>query len=355
MLHGDIQIQKLRPGEEKALFAFLDEVYASQPAKRLRALWNWQYKENPFVPSESYSTWVCWDGDRIVGQRPLMPFRLWVDGREMPAAWAVDFIIRPDYRGRGIGLRLMEAILQQESVFVAIDSSARALRIYEKLGCVRLPDVPRFIFLHKAGQLLQRWLPWSWLANLLTPLANQLLTIHYLAFRKSVINGFQIIELNRFDPLFDDLWQRSRLGGILLACRTKDFLIWRYAQAPGAESRIVVAQRGSRIVGYLVWRMLPDRRTLICDIWSENVAAEVFEALLRDVIQRSGALMSESIECYATHSALKRALVSCGFYARGGRSMVVHPALSGVRRGQLARPQDWYVTALDSDIDPMFR
>lgn len=85
------------------------------------------------------------------------------------------------------------------------------------------------------------------------------------------------------------------------------------------------------------------------------MSAEVLEALLRDVLQRSEALMSESIECYATHQTLKGALATCGFWARGSVSMVVHPALSGVRKERLAVAQDWYVTLLDGDIDPAFR
>jgi len=63
---------------------------------------------------------------------------------------------------------------------------------------------------------------------------------------------------------------------------------------------------------------------------------------------------SEFTMCYASHPAMKRALVLCGFITRGGRSMVVHPAASGLRREWLAQGDAWYVTALDSDADPIF-
>lgn len=349
-----LQIRQLRPGEEETLFAFLDEVYASLPAKRSRTLWRWQYEQNPFASPGSYTTWVCWHGDRIVGQRPLMPFRLCVDGEVVSAVWAPDFMIRPDYRGRGIGLRLVEAVLRQEPAFVAIDSSAGALRIYEKLGCVRLPDVQRFIFWQRTGLALQRRMP-AGMARLLAPLVDRLLRVRRLLFREPAADRFEIVELDGFDRRFEDLWQRSKPDGLLLACRQPDLLDWRYGQASWIKSRILVAQRGDRLIGYLIWRMLPDRRTLVCDTWSENMATEVLEALLRDVIRRCDALMSERVECHATHRALKDALAACGFFTRGSRSMVVHPGLGGVTKGRLAVAQDWYVTLLDGDIDPVFR
>ena len=44
----------------------------------------------------------------------------------------------------------------------------------------------------------------------------------------------------------------------------------------------------------------------------------------------------------------------CGFVARAGRSMVTHPAKSGLSRELLAQEDAWYVTAFDSDVDPIF-
>ncbi len=349
-----LQVRKLRIGEEGALFDFLDCVYASQPAKRSRSSWDWQYRQNPLASSDEYSIWTCWDGDQIVGQRPLMPFQLWIDGGAIPAVWAPDFMIRPEYRGQGIGTLLMRRLLEEKPIFIALDSSIGALRIYEKLGCSRLPDVIRFTYLHQAGQFMQRQMRWRWVANLLTPLANRVLAARRFMLRGAESDNFDIVKLGQFDDRFDDLWHRARPHHVLLACRTADLLTWRYAQAPGTMYRVLAVADANTLIGYLVWQMLPTGRALICDLYSANLAPEVMEALIQSVLRDTAILGIEGVECYAKWDTLKRVLNGCGFSARSGKSFVVHPGRSGIKMGRLAHSSDWYITALDSDIDPIF-
>ena len=352
----EVQVRALRRGEEPALFAFLAQAYETAPDEIDPVYWRWQYARNPLLPPNQYLTRVCWNGDRIVGQFGLMPFHLVVGTERYPAAWGVDLIVHPDARGKGIGSKLVRSFLAMDRMHISIGFTNTARHLFDRAGFTQLPGVGRFAYLHRPDPVVHR------LSRL--PVARPLLRIaggaavaaHHLFIRKHTLRGVTFDPMSRFDPEVDELFSRDATGTLVVAERTSQFLNWRFSDSPGGTYRILAARRDHQLVGYAVWRESRPGRYLIADVWAQGLRQDIFRALIAELVSRNQLQPDCQVtECYATHHTLVRALVSCGFLRYRGVNMVVFPTTSGGDIGVFEQSRNWYVTALDSDIDPIFR
>ncbi len=358
MAQESLQIRLLQPGEEDALQVFREQVYDFLPVKQTRSHWMWQYAQNPQVDSTGYLTLVCWDGDQIVGQRPLMPFRLWVKGKPVNAVWAPDFMVHPGYRGKGVGSRLYGTALRLNYVYVAANSEKATLHIYHKAGATRLPDLISFIYPHSIQQFLAK--RWRLLFGLSVAqrLGEWLLSVRRWTYsvRSRRDERFDIVDLDWRDYRLDGLWTASKLDSLVVAERSVEFMRWRLGGYANGLYQTVAAAAGGDLVGYVVWRSLSPGRFLVVDAWSTAMRPDVLRALMGEMLRRNQSQIgSEFTQCDAAHSLLVKTLKACGFLASGSKSLVVHPAASSVPADVLAQADTWYVTALDSDLDPVFQ
>ena len=63
-----------------------------------------------------------------------------------------------------------------------------------------------------------------------------------------------IVEVDRFGPEIDELWERTRGDYPVIFPRDAQFLNWRFVDCPEPRYRRFVARRGGRAVGYVVLR-----------------------------------------------------------------------------------------------------
>jgi len=112
--------------------------------RQLKALWDlvpWAEGRDPesilrAVQSTELMV-LAWDEDRLVGST-----RVITDGVYYATIW--DVIVHPDYRGRGIGTRLVEAAVEpfrhRGFKYIALYSVVGAEPFYERLGFRRHPS-----------------------------------------------------------------------------------------------------------------------------------------------------------------------------------------------------------------------
>ncbi len=80
---------------------------------------------------------TAWDGSRLIGAVPLEPRTLQIgDGTSVPVVHETVVAVRPEFRGRGIGTRLQQAIAEQRPTGAALatvyreDPASAAYRWY---------------------------------------------------------------------------------------------------------------------------------------------------------------------------------------------------------------------------------
>ena len=347
-----LNVTRLRTEDLRALFLFLEVAYHGRPVKLSQERWRWQYKDNPKRQGSAFDTWIVKDGDAIIAQRPTMPMSLKVGDDYYDAHWAHDFVVHPDYRGRGVGLRLMESVLNDVDVLPTLDVSHGARSIYARLGCTSLGFVPRFVRVCNPTSYLKARL--GVLGELIAP---ALVPMWNLASRRwmSSSKHVQVEIVPRFGEWVDELWERVSACYAVIAKRDSAYLNWRYVNCPDA-SYILVARRGETCTGYLVYRIVNEgKRGFICDLLAAPDDVKTLDALIAHSVQRLQNHGVEAVNTYALHSAVQKRLRANGFVKRGpGVNFIVGTRLTGHPRRLLTDPDNWFVSGVDSDLDPVF-
>ena len=99
------------------------------------AFWRWKHIENPFGKSPVL---LACDGDNVVGVRAFMLWEWRHQNQIIRSARAVDTAIHPDYQGKGIFIKLTQALLNQcrdfKIEFIFNTPNEKSLPGYLKLG-----------------------------------------------------------------------------------------------------------------------------------------------------------------------------------------------------------------------------
>src|SRR5713226_9443188 len=103
------QIKKFELSDQDALLSFLRLAYAGDLRKSDGAFWKWQYLDNPYTSLNDIPLWIVKHGEQIVGQAAAIPVDFKVEEETRRGIWILDFILLADYRGKGLGMRLLLA------------------------------------------------------------------------------------------------------------------------------------------------------------------------------------------------------------------------------------------------------
>lgn len=112
----------------------LSEFYKKAFNKRHITLikhWKWWYRNNYL----GYEPLILSYRNEIIGQAGLIPVKIRINNKTLPAIWFVDFVILPKFQGKGFGKILTEAWMKicPNQITYCNDKS---LKIFKKFGWV---------------------------------------------------------------------------------------------------------------------------------------------------------------------------------------------------------------------------
>jgi hypothetical protein len=76
---------------------------------------------------------MAMDDDRLLGQMATMPFPMWWGDREVRASAGMDYFVRPDAQGRGLGIALSEAWADHVDVALALGLTPSSYPLFKKI------------------------------------------------------------------------------------------------------------------------------------------------------------------------------------------------------------------------------
>jgi GNAT superfamily N-acetyltransferase len=340
--------------------------------------WTWQFSENPFWRrhGDEVPVWVATDGARVVGQIAVQHALVQVGGERFEAGWAVDIIVLPSYRGRGIGHRLHAAVVKDVDVLASLAMAPAARRLAEGCGCVTLADVyqlTRWVRLDAASvrrYLLvrtanRRWTNWFARTGcnllrihvLLPSLANPLLRLRDFAHQlQPAPTATTIVEVDCFGSEVDELWERTRGDYAVIVPRDARFLNWRFVECPEPRYRRFVARRRGRVVGYVVLRHaepveLPEG--IIVDLYASRHDTETLDALVRHSLAFFGATVA-AVECGTSVAEIKAVLRQHGFFKTRTHRPTCICRDSALRRHLEQLRNDCFFSKGDHDWDHIY-
>lgn len=261
--------------DEPSVLALLRDSLGWRGDERDARYFAWKHHHNPSGPSPA---WVALEGDRVVGFRAFLRWKMEWQGRPMAAVRAVDTATHPDVRNRGVFSRLTLLALEElkaDGVAFAFNTPNDQSRPgYLKMGWRTLGHLPVLVRPRRGGSLValaRARVPsekWS------VPTSVGTAVPEALADRRAVAD------------LLATLAPDDRVGTI----RTPELLAWRYGFGP-LEYR--VAMSGSTLGdGCVVFRRRRRGRALelvICDVLVPGGNQAMARRLLHQVLVDSEA------------------------------------------------------------------
>jgi GNAT superfamily N-acetyltransferase len=370
-----IIVRKATRSDRPAIARFIEEAYGARAQYKATPHWNWQFIDNPFgrQQGDEVPVWVAMDRDRVVGQIAVQHALLHVEGKTFDVGWAVDIMILRSHRGAGIGHRLHEAVATNVDILMSLSMAEASRRMAERHGCVTLAEVrqlTRWVRFDAAS--VRRYLllrtanhRWAHVAAHLScrvfqfhrffpRLANPLLRLRDLVKRsRRRSRATRIVEVDCFGPEIDELWERTRGDYPVIFPRDARFLNWRFVDCPEPRYRRFVAERGGRVVGYVVLRRaepveLP--HGIIVDLYASRGDVQTIDDLVRHSLEFFGDDVS-AVDCGTSVAEFEAVLSTHGFF----RTRAHHPTCicrERDLRDRLAQLRsDWFFSKGDHDWD----
>lgn len=349
---NDVQIKQFELAEQDSLLAFLRVAYPNEPRKHDQAFWKWHYLENPYTSLDDIPLWIAKSGAEIVGQLATIPVELKVGQETRRAIWILDFIVRADFRGRGLGKRLVLAARESYPTMMALGINEQSTAVFRKLNWVPLGAIHRYQRLLYAGDALNeisRLAPLRALGNLAYAPARS-------RIRRATTNTIgDLRAVSAFDGAFDDLWQRAATQWPCAVVRSSRYLDWQFVRQPGKQFEVLGLYEEQKLLGYVVMyfrkagRSGRSPKVAINDIcYDKNHADQIVDRLLKAAIDLALERCSGSLVADVLDPRFESKLQQSGFWRIKNAPQFMAYAPQGT--DAICHGSNWFLTRGDSDV-----
>lgn len=297
-------------GETEAIVDFFKKYWGENHILSRRPdfmAWQFSNERNPLVDTDGISAITVWEDSQLVGMMGMIYIDFMVCGQKMPGLWLGNLMSAPDYKNKGVGLRLMMSVHDIGANFVAASGiNTRLYPFYKKIRYQTIDRLPRF------AKILDK----SQLENLVgtdIPLA-------ITAKAAAIDQGYIIIEVKELDAAWDRFFMNEIAPGYIGAARDSSYMNWRYAHHPIFEYKTIIAKNNKDdIRGAMVLRMetVRDRQEKICRVL-EVISTDESAAfsLLRYAEKIACSDQACLIDFYCSGFQHKKALSDLGWMAQ---------------------------------------
>lgn len=324
-------------------------IFGDTKAAARQASWEWQYERNP-QSTGGPVVYVARENSHPLGQMATMPVSLWWGGREVRAAWGIDYFVSPDAEGQGHSIALAKAWMQGVDVALALGLARTSYLICRRLGFRDLGYVPFFqavldpaaIVRRRYGRLAGR------LAAPVTALVRR--RVHR---RRPRAPEIEVREASSIGDDYNALWERAR--GSFDACVRRDaaYVRWRYREAPHKQYDIREARRHGVLTGFVVTRHEEYRGLRlgwIVDLFAASDDQATRDALLTAVMRAFAEAHVARVQVLCTSDGLAADLRRHGFFKGSAHGHLCARA-NGITDLQSAGSGRWHVVFGDGDWD----
>lgn len=300
---------------------------------------DWKYHCHPYGGTLSYK--IMQDG-RLAGAVALLPQTYWFGGRRLTGLQAVDGLMGPAIRGKGLFNEVMDFLLRQRPIgddapyfFLSFPSLPASVKAHEHAGWQRLGAFDLFtciIHPRAIGRLKGR----SWLPPLLAPVWR----LGRAVLEAQGGYGVRVEEVSSFDDEVGHMYSRDNVHGD----RSAAFLNWRVIDNPRDDMvAYSLSEHGAR-VGHVVVKRL-GRTSEVMDMRFREPRVRYLFALLRHLAAHD---VADSVDCaFLPGHPYRRLLPLAGFFPRGRRGVVF---VQRAREAELpSSPRAWEIHPIDSD------
>ncbi|HEY8545089.1 MAG TPA: GNAT family N-acetyltransferase [Acidimicrobiales bacterium] len=351
-------IEPFDPARDAADLAAFQRATFGEDGRQLDpARSRWLFEDNPHRIGDSTGVWICRRKGEIVGQQAEIAFRLAVEGREIEAAWAIDLMVKPEWRIRGVGPGLMATHSEQRTCVAGLTQNEDAVNIYRRAGWAEVGTVPVYMRPLDPVELARR-APFAARLRPVAPVLKAgLRALDAVQSGLARVARLRLEPIDRFDERVDEAWAAASPDYPVLATRDFTSVRWAFDQRPEApELHRFYLVRGSKVLGYVVLRRgdhWEGFSMTVIDFLAPARWVAPLLTLAAHWARRQGAFV---LMCRAMCTPADRALRVAGFLPRGLSAalplrMFVHCTVPDEQvRAAVGRPDGWFLTAADADL-----
>jgi GNAT superfamily N-acetyltransferase len=343
------RIVRRRPEHDDAIVALYAEIFGAAMLEKSRRRWRWQYLDNPYAAEDGPVIWMAIEDDRILGQMATMPFPMWWGDREVRASAGMDYFVRKDAQGRGLGIALSEAWADHVDVALALGLTPSSYPLFRKIF-TDVGPVPAYLRALDAGAIARR--RWGAVAGSVAGPAMAVgLTLFARRHRRA--DGLDVAAVAAFSPEYDELWLGARASYPAIVRRDAALLTWKFLQCPFRTYQVLEARRRGSLSGYAVVRREGEAdfpRGVIVDLFCDAGDAATQDALIDAALAWCRRERLVRAETYTRNARLGAAFGRHGF--RPGRTGIQYcVAHRHASPAPIARAAEFALTLGDGDLD----
>jgi GNAT superfamily N-acetyltransferase len=317
--------------------------------------WRWQFEANPYGRVFSGLAWS--DKGRLVGQCAVMPVDLNLMGRRIKAGQALDTMVHPDFRNRGIFERTAQYCIEQlqEAGHVLVYGFPNRQAYpgwMRKLGWQRVAYSTHYQMRLSIYSAVRRT-PWlSWLAKL-TDVFYRGLVAAETAWRRYLLRRnlgvLTCIVTGRVPAAYEELWQSLRAYEVLSIWKDVEYFRWRYDQKPKGDYRYYFLEREGRIEALCV-ATLTDGMFRIAELIARDQSVQFARYLITELALRGLRHHAHVMEFFGISSGFFDEVFAGFKRTTDTNNVFCLGVLEGQKLAELAPlPFNWTITAGDSD------
>jgi GNAT superfamily N-acetyltransferase len=354
------------PADREALCRFQERFFGNPSRQLEEDRFRWLFTENPEESEAKPEIWLC-VREEVVGQQSGILHRLKVGDQEMRGSWAIDLMVDPAWRLRGVGPALVERHARSHPIVIALGATDALYPVLLKAGWTDLGYIPIFIRPLRLSGLDSWWKPRGSRAKAAAWLAQPAL------FAANVWNdvrcrsvGLSAEPIPSFDERVDEIWKRCAPEYPVIARRDRTWLVWRFDRSPYAPlyRRFLVFNESSA-VGYFVLRagmllqapvcfladyLCPLRQTGALLDLAVRTARRMNTQAGQVAVNPPAALVTSTLNLRAASAFTRAGFLSIKKRTRRRLLYRIQPDLAALHP-LLADRENWFVTRADSDAD----
>jgi len=218
----------------------INRLMGAAPSKE--RIWHWQFQENPF--GYRFDPVVLMDDGRVVGFNGVMAVDVLYNNEQTRVLWSCDFYVDRDYRGKGLGRMIKNALHEKSDIIMSFGISKMAAPVLLKMGW------------HSSGEVYV-FRKYRAVRSYRQVLASLVQLFNTVRGSFSRCKGRRL-ECRVCDSLparesIDALWEIAGPGYRKIVVRNHAYLHWRYERHPLGRYRFVHVVAGDelRAIGVL--------------------------------------------------------------------------------------------------------
>ena len=347
-------IRLIKKSDFYNLEKFSNEAYGKNHILHNQTHTTWQFKKNPFLKKTEISVVIYEYKHRIVSHLGFIPVKLKFFNTTKKALWHVSFFTLEQFRGRGLGLKLVKFSNKHYDIAMVLSGSPGTESIYHNIGGKTLGDLRRYVY------IIQK--------NRIEKILGKKIKISQCSV--NVQKKGRITRVKNLTSKYDKFWNDIQKRYPITIDRNRMYMYWRYFNHPLIEYHFLILEVEKSITGFVIIRFEDKNKKIKAARIVDMVVKEEFEKEMILSVKEYCNEKIDFIDFFCTGNFYEQSLEELGFFNNNKRKLSIPSVFNpidtnrreninflyadlkkNIKKDILSVENNWFFVKADSDQD----